>query len=123
MRQMLVEDLDVVADEFLGSERIQTTADRIDGPRDLFGRPVLGPLEQHMLDEMRNSSFFERLFARPRADPNADGNAAHVRHLFGDDSNAVGEHGSLNVADFVGAPAAAGHGYLHPYCTATFYSD
>src|SRR6185369_3419321 len=62
-RQMLVENLDVVADQFLGSERVEPAANRIHGARDLLGRLVLGALKQHVLDEMRNTGFFERLLA------------------------------------------------------------
>src|SRR5260221_14053269 len=67
---------------------------------------------------MRDPGLFARLFARPGADPHADGNAAHVRHALGDHADPVAEHGALDIAYFVRAPAAAGHGCLHPYCTA-----
>ena len=38
-RQMLVEDLDVVAGVFLRGERVELAADRVDRLRDVLGRP------------------------------------------------------------------------------------
>ena len=62
--QMLIQHLHVVADQFLGSERVQPAADRIHRARDLFGGAVLGALEHHVLDEMGDAGFFE---SPPRA--------------------------------------------------------
>ncbi len=98
--QMLVEHLDVIADQFLRRERVEPAADRIDRPRDLLGRTVLGPLKHHVLDEMRDAALIDRLFARPRADPDSNGDAAHVRHLLRDHANAVRQDGAFNIADF-----------------------
>src|SRR3984957_13848402 len=49
-RQMLVKHLDVIADEFLRRERVESAANRIDRPRNLLGRAVLCPLKKHVLD-------------------------------------------------------------------------
>src|SRR5579863_2822037 len=67
---------------------------------------------------MRDTGLCERLFTRPGADPHADGDAAHMRHAFGDHAHTVRQHGALDIANFVRAPAAAGHRCLHFYCTA-----
>ena len=53
---MLVEDFDVVAGVLLGRERVELTANRIDGLGDVLRRPRGGALEQHVLDEMRDAA-------------------------------------------------------------------
>ena len=87
---MLVQHLDVVADQFLGSERVQAAADGIHRARDLLGRAVLGALEHHVLDEVRKTGLVQFFFARTGADPDPDRDAAHVRHPLGDDADTVG---------------------------------
>ena len=44
-RQVLVEHLDVVAGVFLGRERVELAADRVDRLRDVFGRSRAVPLK------------------------------------------------------------------------------
>ena len=65
---MFVQNLDVVADQFLRRERVESAADRIDRARDLLGGAILGPLEQHVFNEVRYAALFVGLFARTRAD-------------------------------------------------------
>ncbi len=95
-RQMLVEPLDVIARVFLGRERIQLTADRVDRLRDVFGGAGAGPLEQHVLDEVGNAAAFSGLVTRPARQPHADADRTHLRHPLGEDPKAVIE----NVSDY-----------------------
>ena len=82
-RQVLVEHLDVVARVFLGRERVELAADRVDLLRDLLRRPRRRALEEHVLDEMRDAAFGVGLVARPAGQPHADGDRTHVRHRLG----------------------------------------
>ncbi len=79
-RQMFVEHLGVEADHLLGGESVEITADRIDGTRDVLGRPVRRALEQHVLNEMRDTIFFRGLAAgaarKPRFPPTRIARAA-----------------------------------------------
>ena len=84
-RQVLVEHLDVVAGVFLGRERVELPANRVDRLRDLLRRSARRALEQHVLDEMGDAAFGIALVARSAREPDADGNRAHVRHRLGDE--------------------------------------
>ena len=52
---MFVEDLNAEADALLRSEGIEVAADRIDLTSNVLRGTVLGPFEDHVLDEMRDS--------------------------------------------------------------------
>ena len=62
-RQVLVEHLDVVAGVFLGGKRVELTADRIDRLGNDLRRSARRALEQHVLDEVRDSRLGVRLVA------------------------------------------------------------
>jgi hypothetical protein len=81
---MIVEHFDVVAGVFLGGERVELAADRINRLSDVLGGPVVGPLEQHVLDEVRDPTSFVAFMAGPAHQPDANGHRPHVRHGFGD---------------------------------------
>ncbi len=98
---MLVEHLDVEADAFLGGEGVHVAADGIDLARDFFRRAVLGPFEDHVLDEMGDAVPFGIFVARSGLQPNADGSRADVLHLLGNDGQAVGQFLTTNIADFL----------------------
>ena len=55
-RQVLVEDLDVVAGVFLGGEGVHLAADRIDRLGDVLGRPRRRALEEHVLHKVRDAA-------------------------------------------------------------------
>ena len=88
-RQVLVEHLRVEAGHFLGREGVEHPAHRVHRLRDFFGRALLGALEDHVLDEMRDPVALGRFAARSRAQPDAHRNRTHVRHLLRDDHEAV----------------------------------
>ena len=90
-RQVLVEHLHVVARVFLGGERVELAANRIDRLRDVFGRARGRALEQHVLDEVRDAALFVRLVARAARQPHTEADRAHVAHRFSDETNPVVE--------------------------------
>ena len=85
-RQVLVEDLDVVAGVFLRRERVELAADRVDGLGDVLGRARAGPLEQHVLDEMGDAAAVDRLVPGPARQPDAEAHRPDVRHRLGDEA-------------------------------------
>ena len=91
-RQVLVEDLDVVARVFLGGERVHLAADGVDRLRDVLGAAGGGALEEHVLDEMGDAALLPRLMARTARQPHADAHRAHVRHPLGEETEPVGKH-------------------------------
>ena len=91
-RQVFVEHLDVVAGALLGRERIQHSAHRIDGLRDVLGRARCGPFEQHVLDEMRDASALVVFMPGAACQPDAETDGPHVRHRLGEQAEAVREN-------------------------------
>ena len=56
--------LDVVARVFLAGERVELPADAVDRHADVAcGRAPVGPLEEHVLGEVRDAVGFRRLVA------------------------------------------------------------
>src|SRR6267143_3004732 len=101
-RQMLVQDFGVEADLFLGSEGVEHAADGIHFAGDGFGGAALRALEDHVLHEVREAVLFGNFAAGAVADPQADGDGAHVGHSLGDHHEAVGQNVLLNIARFGG---------------------
>ena len=97
---MLVEDLGVEADLFLGGEGIEHAADGIHFAGDVFGRAALGAFEDHVFHEMGEAVFFGNLATGAIADPDANGDGADVGHRLSNDHKAVGEDVLLDVASF-----------------------
>ena len=94
-REMLVEDLDVIARVFLGGERVELAADRVDRLGDVLGRPRAGAFEQHVLDEVRDAAALGRFVARPARQPHSNTDRADLRHPLREDAKSVIE----NVSD------------------------
>ncbi len=107
-RQMLVEDAGVVAHEFFRGEGVEHAPDAVGLARDIFGRAARSALENHVLDEMRNAVQLDGLAARAVLQPDADGNAANVRHRLSDDHEAVGKRGFVDG----GSSCGFGHALL-----------
>ncbi len=95
-RQMLVENLGVEADLFLGGEGVEHAANGIHFAGDRFGRAALGAFEDHVLHEMREAIFLVDFAARAVANPDPDGNGANVRHGLG---NAPPDHWARRVSE------------------------
>ncbi len=89
--QVLVQDLDVVADQFLRGVGVKIAACRIGLPRDLLGRSIGRSLEEHVLDEVRDAVVFGCFSARAGADPHTYADRSDMRNGLGNDSNAVGQ--------------------------------
>src|SRR6266852_1043565 len=96
--QMLVKNLGVEADLFLGGEGVEHAADGIHFAGDGFGRAALGALKNHVLHEVGEAVLFGNFAAGAIADPHADGNGTHVGHGLRDNHEAVGQNVLLNVA-------------------------
>ena len=86
---MLIEHFDVVARVFLRGKRVELAPDRIDGLSDFFGGSGRGPLEQHVLHEVRDAALFVCLVARAAREPHAEAHRTHVAHRFSDETNPV----------------------------------
>ena len=94
-RQVLVENLDVIAGVFLRGEGIELPANGIDRLRDVLRRPRRGTFEQHVLDEMGNAAALGALVARSARQPHPDADRADLGHPLGEKTEAVIE----NVSD------------------------
>jgi hypothetical protein len=90
-REMLVQDLHVEARVLLGGEGIHLPPHRIHGSGNLLGAAGGRPLENQVLDEVRDAGPLIGLVARARLHPDADGDRADVGHLLRDDPDAVGQ--------------------------------
>src|SRR6266849_5547724 len=100
--QVLVQNLGVKANLFLGSEGVEHAADGIHFAGNGFGGASLGALKNHVLHEVGQAVLFGNFAAGAVADPHTDGNGAHVGHGLRDNHEAVGQNVLLNVARFGG---------------------
>ena len=96
--EMLVEDLGVEADLFLGGEGIEHAADGVHFAGDVFGGTALGSLENHVFEEMSKAIFGGGFAAGTIANPDADRNGTYVLHSLSDDNESVREDVAMNVA-------------------------
>ena len=98
--QVLIEHLHAEADALLGGEGIHVAADGIDLAGDVFRGAMLGSLEDHVFDEMRDAIPLRVLVARSGLHPDANGDRTNVLHLLGNHGQPVGQDFALNVAYF-----------------------
>ena len=91
-REMFVEDLDVVARVFLGGEGVHLPADGVDRLRDVLGAPRRGALEEHVLDEMRDTALLDRLVARAAREPDTNAHRTDMGHPLREETETVGKH-------------------------------
>src|SRR5579863_532208 len=96
--QMLVEHFDAEADALFGGEGVDVAADGIHLTRNFFCRAMLGPFEDHVLDEMRNPVPVLVFVTRAGLDPNPDADGADMLHLFSDDGQPIGQRGASDIA-------------------------
>ena len=61
---------------------------------------MLGALEHHVLNEMRNPIELRILIARSAVYPNPNGDRADVLHLFGNDGQPVGQDFAMDIPEF-----------------------
>jgi len=99
-RKMLVENFNVEADALLGGEGVHVAADRIDLAGNGLGGARFRALENHVLDEVRNAVPFGIFVARAGLQPNADRDRTDVRHLLGNDGEAIRQNLTTNAASF-----------------------
>ncbi len=93
-RQALVGDAHVERGRLLTGERVHVAADRLDRFRDLRRVPVVGALEQQVLEEVARARDPVVLVARAGADPEPGRDGTQPRKLLGDDAQARPEAGS-----------------------------
>jgi hypothetical protein len=91
-RQMLVEDLDVVARVLLRGKGIELATDRVNGLGDVLGAAVVGAFEEHMLDKVRNAAALVAFMPRTAHQPHANRHRPHMRHRFGDQAKPIVEN-------------------------------
>jgi hypothetical protein len=96
-RQVLVEDLGVVPDEFLLGKGIELSPDRIDRFGDLGRGARLGPLEEQVLDEVGYPGFSGLFETGTALYPDAERCGAEVGHGFGRDRKAVTQYFFLYI--------------------------
>ena len=82
----------VVAGVIFGGEGVDVAAETLDIRGNLPRRSIFGPFEEEVFDEeMRDAAFGLRLMPAADTHPEARRDAAHVRHLNGSDSSAIGK--------------------------------
>jgi hypothetical protein len=95
-RHVASEHARVIGGHFDAGRRIQVAAHRLDLFGDLPGRALLGPLERHVLEKMRNPVLVRALVAAAATDPNAERRGLEMRHVVGDHDEAGGKTGHLD---------------------------
>ena len=65
---------------------VQLPAEPVEDLRDLLSRVRAGALEEQVLDEVRDARARIRLVPRAGADPEAERDGTHARHVLGDDA-------------------------------------
>ena len=92
--EVLVDQAGVEGRVLLGGEGVHVAADRVDGLGDVAGAAGVGALEQQVLEEVRGPPLGRRLVARAGVHPERQGGRVGVRHLLGDDLDAVVQAGA-----------------------------
>ena len=95
---MLVENLDVEADGFFAGESVEIAADGVDFARDALRGARLGPLEDHVLDEVGDAVQLGHFVTRTGAHPDAHGDGADVLHALSEHDEPAGEDSAADVA-------------------------
>ena len=85
----------VVTGVFFAGKRVEITTDAFDGLTDLFGRPPVRAFEKQVFEKMRNASEWPGFIPAADANPDANGDAFHVRHRCGDNAKTAGQRGDV----------------------------
>ena len=97
-----MKDLAIERAQLLARESVKPPPDAIDLPRDRAGGPALGPLEEHMLDEVADAVEIWRLEPGSGADPYSQGNRLEIGDFLRDDPQTVIQRGfSIEAGVFV----------------------
>ena len=80
---MIVENLGVEANLFLGGESVEHAADGIHFTSDGFSGAALGAFENHVLHKMSKAILLRGFASGAVTDPNPDGNRADMPHGLG----------------------------------------
>jgi hypothetical protein len=83
-RHVLGQEADVERGVLLGGEGVEVASHLVHRLGDGGGRPVVGPLEQEVLEEVGSAGQLAVLVARPRTDPEADAHRSGILHPLGD---------------------------------------
>ena len=97
-RNVLVEHLDVEADGFLAGESVEIAADGVDFAGDALRGARLGPLENHVLDEVGDAVQLGHFVTRTGAHPDPHSDGADVLHALGEHDEPAGEDSAADVA-------------------------
>ena len=100
-RQVLVQNFYVEANAFFGGKRVHVSANRIHLPRNVLGGARLGPLEDHVLQEVRDPVSRAIFVPRSRPQPYPNRDRSDVLHGLGQHRQTVGQDLTLYVARFV----------------------
>ena len=92
-RDIFLQNAGIIGGVFASGIGIHLTADRLDLLGDHLGRAAPGALEQHMLQQMRDTVFGLGLVARAAAGPNAHRGAFDLGHRIGGDAQAIRQGG------------------------------
>ena len=94
-----VEHVRVVARVFTGGERVQFTAHRVDGLRDVDCGARRRGLEQQVFQEVRSTGDARPLITGADVDPHPDRCRMHRRDVLGDHAQAAGQHGATYLGN------------------------
>src|SRR5260370_14552060 len=90
--------LEVEPDALVGGEGVDIPANGIHLAGNFFRGAMFGPLEDHVLDEMRNPIPLLVFIARTGLDPDPDTNGANVFHFLGDDGQPIVQRSAADIA-------------------------
>jgi len=94
---MVIESLGVKEGVFVAGLGVELAPDGVHLHGDLGGGAFLGPLEDQMLQEMRNAVFVGGLVSGAHVDPYSQGDGVQVGDLFRDEADAVVQAAPLDI--------------------------
>ena len=93
-RKVLVEHVGLVAGVVAAGEGVEAAAAHLELERELPGRPPLGALEHHVLEQMGDAHLLGPLVRAGGAHVDPDGRRADARQPFGEDDQPVRRRGA-----------------------------
>ena len=98
VRNVIGEYAAVVAGRFFIRKGVEGAAATFDGFRDLLRGPLLGALEEHVLDKVGDARLVIELVPAAGFTPEADGGRLNVAHRFDEDADSILKGELLNFA-------------------------